>query len=254
MISRCANYAGNVVAGIGLLPKCAGKTVSLATEVVSGLFFTVLSAVTFGKIEECNRHVNSTLRGTPQILPTAFGGVLRVLNGGVVEEIRNNPEVGYLRGKVCFATANRLAYHPMAYLEVPIENEGPEEGKVEVKRQKATLRGRANCFIKGQIGSRFAYALLTAIAVVYRVADFIIGVIAAAASLICLGQNKKVNEVALKNLTIFGVVNDISDGVRGIVNPQQKEFGYDPFNKERRGLFYKDPKFFTAEQLKSLGR
>lgn len=226
MISKCANYAGNVVAGVGLLPKCAGEVVSHTTKTISGLFFTAMSVVTFGKVRMYNDMANQLMEKSSLILPTAFGGVLSVLNRKVCEY--RYPRVGFLRSKISFINAGRLAHSRVTdFKEVRKSTKNEESSKLDLEcvERKSTLRGRATCFMKAEVGSRFSYALVTVVAIICRVVDLIIGTIAAAASILCLGQKDNINRLALASLTIFGVLEDLSVGVRGVVNPRQTGIG-----------------------------
>ncbi len=77
-------------------------------------------------------------------------------------------------------------------------------------------------FLSQHVISRGGYALGATTAVISRVADLAIGLVAAIFAIIpCLGRIESVNNFAVAHLMVFGAVGDVCHALRGVVNPQQ---------------------------------
>lgn len=197
MVSKCANYVTDVIGGVCILPTYAGDIVSQTSRTVTALAFTALSVLTLGLVDKFNEAA-SIKRTSVLILPTAFQGVIAVFNVGAHKY--DKVEQGSFRSEF------RLFDKALDCTQ---------------RRKSSKLSGRVVNFMIAQVGSRLLFALAAVVATIIRVVDLIIGVIAAALSIICLGHVEKLNKLALDNLTILGVINDLSNGIRGFVNPFQ---------------------------------
>jgi hypothetical protein len=221
----CADYAGDVVVGVGELPDRVGNLFRQSTRTISGLFFTSLSVLTLGKVSKFNSSACGKMDSVDQILPTVYLGVLSIINHSKTKVLIPS-SYGYFRREVTlFDKARDLSgvnYSGKKSLAESSDDEGDD-----IPLTKLTLRDRVKLFMKEQVASRGMYALAAVVAVISRVADLIIGVLAVAASIICLGKKEKINKMAVDNLTIFGVLDDICNGVRAFVNPMQNDLtGY----------------------------
>lgn len=202
MVNQCAHYVGDVIGGACALPYSCGEAVSYTAKAVSGTCFTFLSIVTGGKVENYNEKADRTVKAA-FILPLMYKGVIKILNKKAcgknfyIIDFKD----GFLRKKLdLFDFASNYAN------QVPL---------------RSSLLGRMITNLQIHVGTRLLYALAAVAAVVSRVVDLILGVIAAMLSVVCFGQVEKLNKFAIANLTVFGVVDDLSKGVRGFVNPGQ---------------------------------
>lgn len=174
-----------------LLPYYGGKVVSCASETISGVLFTALSVLTVGKVKKYNGDAQNT-KNSVYILPYAYKGMIGLLGGKISKT--DKPERGYFREKFDF---------PGSGLSSP----------------NGSLLKRAQI----QVGTRILYALMAVAAVVSRIADLILGSVAALLSVISFGRIKELNQFALANLTVFGMIDDVTRGIRGFVNPYQTD-------------------------------
>lgn len=202
-MSFVINFMGNVVNGVARLPGSMGNVVYSTAYTASGIVGTALSVLSLGLVNKFN-HTASFTANASYILPAAYRGVIGILNNEIYDVKDSSGGRGKFRNsaETLFYRANTLA---SAHIHV-------------------SKNAFINDVIKGiynHLGSRLTYAVAAVAAVVARVADLILGVAAAALSLLFLGQLTEVNAFALKNLTVFGMIDDLSLGIRGVVNPYQ---------------------------------
>ena len=181
--------AYNAVIGVPCGLFDAGKA---AVNTTAGIAGTALSILTVGKSQRVNGWASYT-RSSFEIFPNLYSSLIRVV-------------------------------YPKAYIDAT--HKGYVTAYVAAPVFRAALQSTvAPGFIQREIVSRVAMAVATVAAVVSRVADFALGLVGAAFSIIpCLGRVDAVNNFAISQLNSSGVVNDICRGLRGIVNPHQ--FGY----------------------------
>lgn len=196
MLVKSTDYLKNTVSALSIFPASVGVIASNATFALTGVIGTALSVLTVGKVEKFNL-VASYTRTAAAILPNAYASV-----------------VGIFNSEVLFA----FEYSKLS--------------KLGVCRTKLDLFPKAKAFtdnlsaisaggVKKHVVTRGYYALAAIVAVVSRVADLILGSLAAVLSIACLGRVGKINKFAIENLTIFGAIDDLSRGIRGSVNPWQ---------------------------------
>lgn len=191
------DFGGQVVNGLANAPVSLGVMASCAGNTVTGIVETALSCLTGGYVKRFNQSASRT-RAASLILPTAYRSVIGCFNEKAFKPVDTSfPDLGYCRQNFnLFSKA--FEYH-----------------------DRVTAPGAAPTFLQKHFATRGYYFIAAVVAVITRVADFILGSFAAIASLACVGQWDKANEFAAKNLTILGIIDDLSRGIRGVFNPGQ---------------------------------
>jgi hypothetical protein len=185
------SYAVFVGAPLGLLESASdtGKT-------AIGVAATALSVLTLGLVKPINDWANMTVHAGI-ILPRIYHAMTQITNP---DDCAFRISLPTITPRGTFITS-RIAspIFDMAF------NAASDES-----------------FLNKHIFSRGAYALGALIAIVTRTADLILGLLAAAISIIpCFGRIEEINTFARNQLTFLAVINDVCTGLRGFVNPQQ---------------------------------
>ncbi len=178
--------AENIVVGI---PKAGISLAENAFKTAVGVVASAVSVCTLGLIERVNSFAD-TAYFSDDLVTIPFKAVGRVINP---DYAGNSDDIGiftktfavpFLRG------ANRAGYSE-------------------------------NFFVR-HVVSRMAYGLFGAAAVATRVADFALGCILAAVSIIPLfARVETINTLALVHLASTAVIGDVCRAVRGVINPGQ---------------------------------
>jgi len=84
-------------------------------------------------------------------------------------------------------------------------------------------RGSDNSFFKRHIASRLTYALLTISLVISRIADGVIGVVAAPFAVLTFGKFEILNNLAFQGLKTPGIISDLVLNITCTVNPWAEE-------------------------------
>jgi hypothetical protein len=172
------------------LPLAAYETLSLTTEATVGVAGSAASILTGGIFTPINKLADFTKKAS-YILPQLYIGI-----GSVV-----NPDFS-------FDPENPMGLVTQA-VAAPI----------------FSLAGKAaqtDDVVSREIVARGAYLLGAAVAVITRLADLAIGLVAAAVSIIPLfGRVRMVNVFAVEHLMSLAVIHDVCGGLRGFINPGQ---------------------------------
>lgn len=185
---RLYNLESLVCNTAALVPHSIGCT-------VSGTAMSALSLAILGSSKGIDQLADDQLGGLGALLPQLYAGIIRVVNPRAefsFEGQAHSGTIGFLTEKIA----------------TPIFQKACELREYE--NPSSTQR---------RIYSRLAFATLPVVATITRLADFALGLLATAFSLISLGAITKVNDAAYRQLSILGLVLDFSAGIRGVVNP-----------------------------------
>jgi hypothetical protein len=220
MIRNCVDYTGNVFNGFIRLPICIGGAASLTTKTVAGVFGTVMSVATLGLVDKFNRTAQYT-GSASRILPTLYRGVLGIVNSKVYESEFVEKEVD--GGNPFKENGGKGFFRSLDMLQ-RVKNE------VDDLKSNPSNMSFIAWVITDNIHTRVYYALAAVIDATCRIADFILGVGGAVISIIFLGRIKKLNIAVMRQLTVFGAIDDLSRGIRGFINPWQNSLeGMQPY-------------------------
>lgn len=204
------DYAGDALNGIAVLPLYVSDAAAGVISTASGALGVALSVLAIGKVEKFNKTSMGIFNAT-RILPDVYRGVISIFNKKVrkdsflLDDMGKRIHAGYFRLSCerLFEKAKVLA-------------------KLRAARQPAnSLKERVINILHDHIGTRVMYAAASIVTTVSRVADFILGCFAAILSVLCFGRVTYLNKLAFANLTVFGALEDLSRGIRGLVNPWQ---------------------------------
>ena len=204
-IVKGLDFGGQFVNGLAQIPVNLGLIVVNSMIPISGVVGTALSCLTGGNVERFNATA-STTRNASVVLPCIFRAVIGCLNEKSFYPIdKKYPDLGYCRQLVdLFSQAND--YH-----------------------ENISNPGNSNCtFFKKYFVTRGYYLMAAVVAVITRLADFIIGIGCVFVSFAHFGQWSDFNEFTAKNLTVLGIIDDLSRGIRGVVNPGQSFLKLEP--------------------------
>lgn len=179
--------AFNTVIG---LPLSAYQSLSATVDAGAGVVGAALSVLTGGIFTPINDIADYTVRAD-YILPCFYVGIGQVVNP-----------------RFSFDPINPMGIVTDA-LAAPIFSQ-------------AKAAAQTDSLVAREIVARGAYLLGSAVAVITRVADLAIGLVAAAISILPLfGRVEAVNLFAVEHLMSLGVIDDVCKGFRGFINPQQ---------------------------------
>lgn len=218
------NYGGDVCVGIAMLPSAIGESANAVMHTASGVLGTALSLVTIGWVDKFNHTAKHGMGFSAQILPRLYYGAIRVLNKDVSHGRLNDETEGHFRSKcdTIFEAAHTYSQG---------KSLGERVGKV---LSPETCTDCCSYVLKAWVAARILYAVAAVAAIICRIADMIIGVLSAALSLLFVGSKPGLNRAAYANLTVFGALEDLSRGIRGVINPQQSHLNIrsNPFGRE----------------------
>lgn len=195
-------YGGNAVGKVGkILTDGAGAMIKVTAATITGLAGTALSIGTLGCVPAFNKTADQ-IQSSIYLLELPYRVFMRLLDKDF-KTLETYPfkYQGTLR-KMLAAPIYQFA------------KEAAEEGQT---------------FFARHVVSRTLCAVATVAAVVARTADLVFGVIAAAFSVplailamtTSFEKRRELNQFALKHLTFFGVIAEVSYCARFLVNPQQ---------------------------------
>ena len=200
LIPNSAHYICDIMSGIAELPKHAGTVIKDSSITITGIIGSALSILSLGNVQQFNECANCTLYAA-RILPDAYQGIIRILDRSELKQPQRLDKVmGFFRKELTLSTF--LSLHRM-YIDLN------------------TPKSTTGHWLKAHVTIRWTFAVATVAAVVARIADLILGSIAAPLSILFLGECKRINSFAYKNLSVFGVIDDLCIGIRAIVNPTQ---------------------------------
>lgn len=217
---RAVDYGGDVCVGIANIPKAIGESAHCVMHTASGVIGTALSLVTIGFVNKFNRTAEEGMGFSAKILPCLYLGAIRVLNADVSNDELEHETQGHFRSK-----CNMIFEAAYTY----------SKGRWVSKRLKLVASNPCtDCcshIMKAWIAARILYAVAAVAATICRIADLIIGGFAAVLSVLYIGSKPDLNRFASANLTVFGALEDLSRGLRGVFNPQQRHLHKtNPFN------------------------
>ncbi len=161
-----------------------------------GVIATALSILSLGQCKSFNDGTRYT-KYAGCVIPGTLERALRVINP-----------------KAKFKGKSKRQVVQLGYLT--------ERAALPIFKQARKFSQCEGSFIKRHIFSRLTHAAYPLTATVTRVADFGFGLLVSFFSLLTFGTYSKVNGIALRQLSIFSIVDDVCLGVRGLINPHQQ--------------------------------
>jgi len=158
-------------------------------DTISGLFCTMGSAIALGIKDDLNQIAMHQLESSNKILSGAYLNLLEVINPES-RVVKNNSDPGLISSIVFPSIVN------------------------QAERFANSLSG-----VHKHITSRLTFALLAVSSLITRIADGVIGIIAATLSLITLGNSRRINTIAYRSLMAPGIIYDLSYCTLAIINP-----------------------------------
>lgn len=184
-----------VLARAGFLASIPSSTITSAVNMIVGVGAGFATIVTGGKCSSSFRLAMDSLDNSQKTVSVLYMNFLKTLN----------PQARFVNHSKAFITADGDGF---------ITN----QISTALKALALNYLSSENVF-KRHIASRLTYALLAISSVVTRVADGIIGSVAAVLSLLTLGKVESMNNLAYRGLQIPGIIKDLFYCAAKIINP-----------------------------------
>ncbi|MGD2169511.1 MAG: hypothetical protein PVI40_04655 [Chlamydiota bacterium] len=206
------NFLKNqVLTRIGFLALIPYATITSAVNMIRGVGAGFATIVTAGNHLPSLRLAMNDLNSSQRIVSKVYMNFLKVLNPQAQftsKEPRTSPGSIY----------RHLTVNSNAFITADGDGFITDHISSGLKSLARSYLSSENVFQR-QIASRLTYVLLAVSSVITRVADGVIGSVAAVLSLLTLGKVESINNLAYRGLQIPGIVKDLVYCATKIINP-----------------------------------
>lgn len=205
-------FKKQVGARVGHLALTPWSAVTSVADTIVGFGAGLAAIATQGKHKPTFKFAIEHLDSSKKIIVRPYVNLLKTLNpeAKFSGSISNAP---YVHRYMAYVTGQKDAF-------ITGDGDGFITSYVsEFLKDVARSCYNSDSFLKRHIASRLTYALLAVSSVITRLADGIIGVVAATLSFITLGKEESINNLAYRALQAPGIVNDIFYCTIKLINP-----------------------------------
>jgi hypothetical protein len=193
-ISKNSNWKDRyVVTRLGNLAVGVPKTIITVADTVLGIAGSGVALATLGFNSGINQTAWNHLRTSKRLILTPYLTLLRTIN----------PNTGI--GSETMKKSGLISHYVRTSLRALAQNCYKSEN-----------------LLKKHVASRLTYALMGIVSIITRLADGIIGSIAAIFALLTLGMIKPLNRIACRGLQFPALINDLFYSTIKVLHPSQE--------------------------------